>query len=272
HRQHGYVHRASDHRHPGREGLRPGRRRRRVRQRPGRRIRRDGQQSPGAPQGDRDRRDPARRRSSGEARRMSGDGHGAGTDVGPEPDEGAASRTERRIPMDPVTPADERDRLALAGRRPGPGLAIEPGIILREAWTIFASAWPTCLVLYWGAGAACWLIINLLVIFLASTNLAIGDPAITPFLAVLRFLGLFLVPAGLWLGQVIAFLKIARKQPVAQQDLFRGGPYLLTALLTIGTFVTITAVPCLLVYGGSEALLALGGGDPLVATVRRLLP
>jgi hypothetical protein len=174
--------------------------------------------------------------------------------------------------MDPVTPADERDRLASAGRRLGPGLPIEPGGIIGEAWTIFVSAWPTCLVVYWGAGAAWWLIINLLVIFLASANLAIGDPAITPFLEFLRFLGLFLVPAWLWLGQVIAFLKIARKQPVAQQDLFRGGPYLLTALLAIGTFVAITAVPCLFVYGSIEALLALGGGDPLVATVRRLLP
>ena len=44
---------------------------------PGRRVRGDGQQGPGAAQGDRDRRVSARRRARGEGRRMSGEGRGS---------------------------------------------------------------------------------------------------------------------------------------------------------------------------------------------------
>jgi hypothetical protein len=187
---------------------------------------------------------------------MSGEGRGTPTED-PEAAEG---------------PPGERTSTALSSARPGPGSPIDPVLLLGEAWTIFSAVWPACLVVFWGAVAAWWLIINLLVIVLASINVAIGDPAITPFLEFFRFLGLFLVPAWLWLGQSIAFLKIARRQPVAPADLFRGGPYLLTALLASGIFLAITALPCLIFYGSTEALLALGGGDPLIATVRRLLP
>jgi hypothetical protein len=203
---------------------------------------------------------------------MSGDRRGVATEEGPERNEDGASRSERRNSMDPLTPAGGSDTTTPDDLRPAPRLAIEPGVLLSEAWTIFSAAWPACLVVYWGTVAAWWLIINLLVIFLAALNVAIADPAVTPFLEFLRFLGFFLVPAWLWLGQGIAFLKIARRQPVEQQDLFRGGPYLLTALLAFGTFLAITAVPCLIAYASIEALLALGGADSLVATVRRLLP
>jgi hypothetical protein len=178
-------------------------------------------------------------------------------------------------PENPHTPqarrGDRSDTDASAMPQPA-GPAIEPGALLAEAWGIFSAVWPTCLVVYWGACAAGWLIINLLVIVLASLNVAAGDPAITPFLEFLRFLGTLLIPIWLWLGQCIAFLKIARRQPVEQADLFRGGPYLLTAVLAIAAFLAIAAVPCLIVYGSIEGLLALGGGDSLVTTVENLLP
>ena len=44
-------------------------------------------------------------------------------------------------------------------RRAGPGDAPELGAILGEAWSTFAIAWPACLVVYWGAVAAAWLIL-----------------------------------------------------------------------------------------------------------------
>ena len=128
------------------------------------------------------------------------------------------------------TPRHPDDHLAT----PAPAYRSGVGRILGEAWSIFSMAWPACLVVYWGAVAAAWLILNLLIIVLAGMNMAVGDPEVTPFLEFLRFLGIFLVPAWLWLGQSIAFLKIARREPVALEDLFRGGPYLLTALLATG--------------------------------------
>src|SRR5262249_15739793 len=158
-------------------------------------------------QGDRDRRDPARRTARGEGRGMSGEHRGSSTD-------------DRQSPEGPPG-----DRLRAALARPGRGSSLDPAVLLPHSPALFSVPSPACLLLYWGAFAAWWLIINLLVIVLASTNLAVGDPAITPFLEFLRFLGIVLVPTWLWLGQCIAFLKIARRQPVAQEDLFRGGPY-----------------------------------------------
>jgi hypothetical protein len=152
------------------------------------------------------------------------------------------------------------------------GRSVDPGAVIGEAWAIFSMAWPACLVCYWGTWASWWLIVNFLAIILASLNAAIGDPEFTPFLEFARFLGAFLVPAWLWLGQGLAFLKLARRRPATLEDLFRGGPYLLTALLAAGVFLAITAIPCLIIYGITEAVLALGGGESLVATVWRQLP
>lgn len=147
---------------------------------------------------------------------------------------------------------------------------IDPSALLGEAWGLFAGSWPTCLVVYWGAFAAFWVIMNLLVVVLAGLNAMIGDPSFTPVLEFVRFVGLFLVPAWLWLGQGIGFLRIARREPVAVEDLFRGGPYLLTALLSVAAFLAIVAVPCLTIYGAAEAFLSLGGDPPLATMWRKL--
>ena len=51
-RQHGHLHRPANHRHPRRQGLRPGRRRHRGRQRAGERMERNAQQGPRIAEGD----------------------------------------------------------------------------------------------------------------------------------------------------------------------------------------------------------------------------
>lgn len=156
--------------------------------------------------------------------------------------------------------------------RPVPASPINPGAVLREAWRLFSIYWPACLVIYWGAAAAAWVVLNGIVLLLGVANLAFADPAATPFLSFLRFLALVLVPAWMWLGQCLSMLKLVRMEPVTVQDLFRGGPYLLTTLLAAGVFLAIAAIPGLLIYGATWALVAIGGGDPLVAAVWRFLP
>ena len=183
----------------------------------------------------------------------------------------SGARPERPT-EDPEAPDERPDAPTPALEGLGLASTIDPGLLLRRAWKIFSASWPACLVLYWGAAAAWWLLTNLLVLFLASLNLSIGDPTATPFLEFVRFLGIFLIPAWLWIGRGIAVLKIARGQTATPRDLFNGGPYLLTTLLAVVIFLTITAVPCALVYGLAEALDALGGGDSLVVSVRRLFP
>ena len=169
-----------------------------------------------------------------------------------------------------VAAASDRAGDEASGRpRAGLGSRIDLGGLLGEAWSTFKATWPACLILYWGACAASWLMILLLQLTLASLNVLAGDREITPILEFILFLGLFLVPAWLWIGQTLAFLKIARRQPVALEDLFHGGPWLLTVLLAAGILAAVVAVPGLLIYGSAEALLALGGGDTLALLVQQ---
>lgn len=122
-----------------------------------------------------------------------------------------------------------------------------------------------------GAAAASWLILVVLSGTLASLEVLLADREITPILQFVGFLGLVVVPAWLWLGQSLAFLRIARRQPVALEHLFLGGRWLLTALLATGVLLAVAAIPCLIIYGSAEGLLALGGGDRLVSLVRPAL-
>jgi hypothetical protein len=173
-------------------------------------------------------------------------------------------------PVDSQVPESTASGPSAAGARPV--APPEVGAILGEAWSTFAAAWPACLVVYWGAVAAAWLILVLLTAILASFNVLAGEREITPFLEFVRFLGLFVVPAWLWIGQNLAFLKIARRESVSLEDLFRGGPWLLTTLLATGILLAVAAIPCLLIYGMAEALVVFHGGDTLTSMIRPLLP
>ena len=190
---------------------------------------------------------------------------------------GGASRLEERSVMDAGTPTEGSESseaaavVAADGRpRPATGTRIDPGEILGEAWSTFKVAWPACLIIYWGAAAASWLILFVLSGTLESLEVLLADREVTPILHFVRFLGLVMVPAWLWLGQSLAFLKIARRQPVALEHLFLGGRWLLTALLATGVLLAVAAIPCLIIYGSAEGLLAIGG-DRLVSLVRPAL-
>jgi uncharacterized membrane protein len=168
-------------------------------------------------------------------------------------------------------PAAPEPSVAVTGRLgPDPGATIDLGTILREAWAIFAAAWPACLVVYWGACAASWLVLFVLTMALASFNVLIGDREVTPVLEFIRFAGLFLVPAWIWLGQTRAFLKLARRQPVALEELFQGGPYVLTAVLATGIVLAVCAGPWWIIYRTAETWLALGGYASLVSLFQQL--
>ena len=193
-----------------------------------------------------------------------------------EPDEGRTGRLEEWDRLDTGTPPEvsKVPGAAALGPSADAGSGADPGVgaILGAAWSTFAVAWPACLLVYWGAFAAGWVILVLLTATLASFNALAGEPEITPFLEFVRFLGLFVVPAWLWIGQSRAFLKIARREPVTLDVLFRGGPWLLTILLATGVLLTVAAIPCLLIFGAAEGLLALGAGDALASSIRSLLP
>jgi hypothetical protein len=154
--------------------------------------------------------------------------------------------------------------------RPDHGAPIDLGVILREAWSTFAAAWPACLAMYWGACVASWLILFVVTMTLASFNVLIADREVTPLLEFIRFVGLFLIPAWIWLGQSRTFLKLARRQPVALEELFHGGPYLLTAVLATGIVLAVCAGPCWIIYRTAETWLALGGQASLTSLLQQL--
>jgi hypothetical protein len=163
----------------------------------------------------------------------------------------------------------DQDAGAAATRpRPGPALPIDLRDILGRAWATFTAAWPECLIIHWGAAALSWLILFLLTATLASVNLLVGDRELLPFLEFIHFLGLVVIPAWIyWLGRNLGLLRLARRQPLAHDTLFQGGPHLLTFLLA----AAIVASPCLIIYGSAEALLAYQGEDSLVALIRIVL-
>lgn len=151
-----------------------------------------------------------------------------------------------------------------------PALRVEPAALLGEAWSRFASAWPRCLLVYWGAFAAFWLIMNLAVIVLAALNAVVDDPSFTPLLEFVRFVAIFLIPAWLWLGQGILFLKIARQESFEPDDLFRGHPYVLTAVLVLSILFAAVVVPWLAIYGATEGILRIVAQPSLGEMARKI--
>ena len=167
------------------------------------------------------------------------------------PDSAAPGRSKA------VAASSCRPRSARSSARPGPR-SRSPG---RPAWS--STGAPI---------AAAYLMLQLLTMILASFNVLIGEPEITPVLEFVQFLAKFLVPAWLWIGQTLAFLRIARREPFTIEELFPAVPWLLTLLLATGILLAIAAIPCLLIYGTTEAFVALRGGDALASIIRDLLP
>ncbi len=167
-----------------------------------------------------------------------------------------------------AAPAEAKAAAVSERSRPGRGVPIDLGDVFREARTTFAAAWPECLIVYWGAGAASWLILFVLRMMLGSLGVLAGDRDLVPFLEFSYFLGFFLIPAWIFcLGRDLAMLKIARREPVVPDTLFQCGPRLLTFLLA----AAIVASPCLIIYASAEALLAFHGDRPLVEMIRIMM-
>jgi hypothetical protein len=175
--------------------------------------------------------------------------------------------TDGSEPSEPA--ASDRPAAAVPEGKPlDPGVPIDAIGLLREARTIFATAWPACLVVHWGGLAALWLLLRLLVLVLASFNVIIGDPQVTPALEFVHFVGACLITPWIWLGQYRAFLRIARGQPVTPEDLFRGGPYLLTAVLAGAIVLAACVGPWLIIYRTAEAWLARAGHESMASLLQ----
>ena len=130
---------------------------------------------------------------------------------------------------------------------PRMGASFTVGDLLARTWSIYKSQWSTTMAIYWGAGAVNLMLLLTLDLILAGVNDLVRDPALFDILRFVHFLAFWVLPAWLWIGQSLALLKIARGEPVAPEDLFRGRHYLLTTILATIALLLAAGVPFLLV-------------------------
>jgi hypothetical protein len=169
--------------------------------------------------------------------------------------------------MDPPPPPDDRGpiddstprRLSFEPIAPPPSLADPVSLareILSRTWSTFQARLPACWIAYWGEALAYWAILVAAVEVISGLDDALRNPEFQEFSRFTIFLIEILVPVWLQIGLSMILLKIARQEPVAVEDLFRGGRFLLTKLLAHALFLAVAALPVLAVHFGIERLLS----------------
>ena len=159
-------------------------------------------------------------------------------------------RDDARAPTRPGS-TSERGPDSTIGDDPSPPFAA----ILQATWSTFQGRLATCLAAYWGAAAANMVIVMTCRAVLSGLIEAIGEPAFGEFARFLLFLAETVVPIWLQIGMNLALLNIARSEPTAFDDLFRGGRYLLTTILATFLFLSIAAAPVLIAHVLVEMIL-----------------
>jgi len=164
-------------------------------------------------------------------------GAGQGGSFGPPPGwapQDAGPTPEQRSAGQPMSPGE----LGHA--------AIDVNEVFSQAWSIFKQQWGICLGLIVVAGLVN-MIPGILVQGLAQTMQQ--GPALALATMVIN-IGGFVLQTWITVGQMLAFLRIARGQPVELGMLFQGGPWLARALggnilfgLMVGLGMLLCVVP-----------------------------
>jgi hypothetical protein len=158
-----------------------------------------------------------------------------------------------RLPPDDRGPIDDPVPRQLSFERIAPAApSTHPlslaGEILSRAWSTYQARLSACWIAYWGEVLANWSILSTLLLVISGFNDAIREPVFLELSRFAFFLVQILVPVWLRIGLDRIMLKIARQEPVAVEDLFRGGRFLLTKLLATAVFLAVAGVPVLVVY------------------------
>jgi hypothetical protein len=132
-------------------------------------------------------------------------------------------------------------------------LAVE---ILARTWAIYRARLAVCWAVYWGEAFANWSILLVSALVLFGMEAAFKEPALAEFSQFLIFLARIIVPIWLQIGLNLALLKIVRDRPVALEDLFRGGPFLLATLLATIAVLAVALVPPLAAYLAIDGFLS----------------
>jgi hypothetical protein len=160
---------------------------------------------------------------------------------------------ELRPPHDDRGPVDHPVPRRLSFERVPPAALLTDPLslaseVLSRTWSTYQARLSACWIAYWGEALANWSILVTALFVITSLNEAVPEPAFLEFSRFLLFLSQVLVPVWLQIGLNLALLKIARGEPVALEDLFRGGRFLLTTLLATAVVLALASVPVLVAY------------------------
>lgn len=132
---------------------------------------------------------------------------------------------------------------------------LEAEIFRRTFWT-YRLQLPACWIAYWGTVLANWSFLLTLSLIFEGLEEVLREPALSDFLRFLSFLAGIIVPVWLQIGMNLSLLKVARGEPTEFVDLFRGGRFLLTTILSTLLVVAIAMIPALIVHFSAAKILA----------------
>lgn len=148
------------------------------------------------------------------------------------------------------------------------GVPFTVGDVFDRTWSLFKKRFWTCLAVVWGTLGINFAVSVFMNVLLASLVEITRDDTMYRLLYVLTvFGGSVLQIWVVWIGQTIALLKIARGEPVAFEDVFKGGRFVLTLILATIVFLGVLAVPILIAVGTITAGLVMMPAQSAVAAV-----
>jgi hypothetical protein len=158
--------------------------------------------------------------------------------------------------MAPYQLPDDRDSdnpYAPPQSSPAPSLAAGMPFTVNDvfqwSWAIFTERMRACLSMFWGVVGISLLVSILLKLVQESMAAGVRDPNAFKVLYILSLFASFVIQAWLGVGMTLAMLKIARGELVTFEDVFRGGRFLLTALLAWVVHKLLIAVPIVVATG-----------------------
>jgi hypothetical protein len=115
--------------------------------------------------------------------------------------------------------------------------------VFNWTWAIFKERFGLCLSIFWGAQGLILAVSLGMKMLVEVAGTVVRDPVVFRLAFILVQFSGIVVQVWLGIGLSLAFLKIARGEPVAFDEVFRGGRFVLTIILAYIVFVLALAVP-----------------------------
>jgi hypothetical protein len=141
----------------------------------------------------------------------------------------------------------------------GTGMQFTVNDIFNWSLAIFKERMGLCLAMYWGSqGIIVAISLGMSMLLQVVTAVVRDRTMFTLSYILIQFFGI-VIQVWLGIGQARAYLKIARGEPVAFEEIFQGGRYLLTTILASIIFILILLAPIMIAVVASTAgMVALG--------------